>query len=120
MSDLPEHVRVEIPELAHWSQMIDGLQDQLRAARAEHIQLINNEAQKVARFSVGYEYEDRKGKRFRITKISGDYIKYDHLEVPIIWVRYRGVQLFKKGTESSERIVYPPNVDHHHGATNGC
>lgn len=110
MSDLPEHVRIEIPEVIRLDEVINGLHDQLRAASGQRQQLIDTEAQRIAQIKVGYEYEGRKGKRYRITKVKGEYTKYDHVKEPIIWVRYYGIQLFKKGTESSEQKLYPSDL----------
>jgi hypothetical protein len=59
-------------------------------------------------FSDGYEYENRNGARYRIDKVIGDYY-YDRIlaSTPIVWVRYRGVRLFKNGKEGREETLYP-------------
>lgn len=107
MSDLPEHARGPIPELSDLNEQIEALEDQLIVRRAELRRAIDQKAQDVARFGVGYVFQNRSGARFRVTKIVGDYMNTDLTPEPITFVRYRGVRLYKNGNEGREETVFP-------------
>ena len=110
-NELPEHVRGAIPELADMDQWIEAAEDQLRTLSINRQAVIDQRAQSVAHLEVGHEYEDRNGRRFRVTKVKGDYYNDPKLTPePIVWVRYRGVRLFKNGNEGREETLYPPTT----------
>ena len=112
MSDLPEHARGDIPELSGLDADIDAAQENVRALEAQRQGLVDARARSVASFMEGYEYTSRSGAKFRITKVKGDYYHDPVLaSTPIVWVRYRGVRLFKNGNEGREETLYPPIVE---------
>ena len=118
-SNLPEHIRVELPQLAELDVEVERLRDAVREAEGKRQTLIDDQARAVAKFAVGYEYEKR-GSRYRVTKIKGEYYDYGQLfremqandRKPIVWVRYLGVKLFKNGKVDREKVLYDlPEVD---------
>lgn len=115
MNGLPEHKRGPIEGLTALDAQISELEDALLNCRAKRQSLVNNVAQSVARYKAGDEYENKKGARFRIHRVRGDYIAPSEFNPePIVFVRYTGAQLYKKGTESREITLYPPEKTSEH------
>ena len=106
---LPEHTKIIPPDLARLDAEIIALEDKARTLRHERQKLINAEAQKVAAFAVGHEF-DKRNRRFRITQVCGEYRSYDGYidgAPPVIFIAYKGVHLFKNGKVGREETVYP-------------
>lgn len=106
MNDL-EHVKGDLPELAELDERIEALSDQLIDLKGQRQEIINKVAQGIARFQVGYEFK-RRNRLYRVTAVKGDYNPVNEfIKTPIVWVRYRGVCVFKKGATSREETLYP-------------
>lgn len=104
---MPEHIKIELPDLARLDAEIDGLEDRARDLKFERQKMIDVEAQKVAKLSVGDEIEKGK-RRYKISSVGGDYVVSEFTPTPIIWVRYRGQRMFKNGNLGREEGLYLP------------
>lgn len=113
MNELPEHVRISIPRVLEIDAAVEALITQMDELRGERQELINGEARKVAKYSVGQEFiAKRNNRRFRIVSVSGEYTQWDHLDTPIIWVRYNATRILKDGSISTERAtLYPDSLN---------
>lgn len=102
---MKDQIDVDLPRLLEIDAEVSRLQDQMIALKGERKQLIDDEAQKIAAHSIGEETTKRK-RRYRVTRISGEYHDYEWLPQPKVTVRYHGVCLFKNGNEGKEESIY--------------
>lgn len=118
MSNLPEHARITLPRVGEIEAELAALREQERTLSQERTDLIDAEAQKIAKLQIGQEAEIPHGRgrnqtmrRYRIFKVSGSYSPVNDIAPgadAFLWIEYRCQHIKKDGTLGDDvRRLYP-------------